>query len=127
MIDVFISAIVFAITLASHVCLYRLLQKKGINSFYTVFIFGLGLLGLLMIEWPVIIQNTITTPERSVFLIRLPLTSLALYVLTSGLMILFFTAPYPNEISPSQKITAILKQHNGIVAQRIYSHFSEYE
>src|SRR3990167_4463665 len=127
MIDVFISAIVFAITFGGHVVLYRLLQKKGIKSFYTVFVFGLGLLVLLIIEWPVTAQTPIITPERSIVLIRLPLTSLALYLLTSGLLILFFTAPYTDEISPSQKITAILKHHNGITAQRIFHYFSEYE
>ena len=127
MFDVFVSAVVFIISFISHVGLYRWLKKRGIKSFYTVLVFGLGLLALLIIELPVISEGVMFIPENSVFLIRLPLTGLTLFLLTSGLLILFFTAPYTNEISPSQKITEILKRHQGVTAKHIYGYFSEYE
>ena len=107
MIYSLIGPTVFIIITIVHIFLHRLLAKKGIRTFKSVYIYGLGLILLISLSAPA--------------------TGTVLYSVLSILNIIFFTSPYMGNISPSYKIMLTIKESHGLSKQAILKQFSDQE
>ena len=102
---ILLSAALFSLTVILHILLHRILIRFGINTFKTVIIFFPGLL----------------------FTWFLPLGAIVLFLIYSGIYLIYFVNVYIGEASPSAQIYFLIKNSQANSEEKILGHFSDQE
>ncbi len=127
MIYLIISVVALICITVIHVFIHNLLVSVGHKIFKTVAVYGVGLIGLLVLFSTNAVDNIFPMQTAAWLRIPLPLTAIVFYSLFSLLYIMFFTTPYTGDESPSIKLQQLIRRSSGITRQAIFRNFRNLE
>lgn len=127
MIYLLVSFSIFFVFTLFHIILHRILVKKGILTMKTALIFIPGLLADTYIIYQLngIFGNlTDYLSVSTMWLIPIPLSAILFYILLTAILVIFYTHPAMNYVSPSTVILRILEKKK-MTHKELMSHFSD--
>lgn len=121
MINITIALVLFLLTTAMHIAIYRLGWNRKQMHLFTIFTFMLGFTINLVFQFsvaPIVDFYLLRTGDR------FPITAIALYLFLSMILMLFFSSIFWRQESPSFTILFLVKQRKKMSFKDLTSYFS---
>lgn len=120
MIYFILSILFFLLTICAHIFLHRILVKRNIVSYRSIYIFGFGFLFTILFLFYI----SVSVSPNSFWSLQYPLSSSFVYALLAFLYYIYFGNAYLGEDSPSSRIFYHL-QTGPKSYEQILSYFSD--